>query len=137
MRRPTAAVLGLLLLCPSLVAAAPPAAIPHHRDPSHAPRPWRRLSDAIITKVWGLPDTQKSLRAELGAASGAPSELVARYGNDLVLRFTLTTPAEAAALAEAAEILFLDVWEFNADWVDIRIAKDVVGHLPRRVPAAC
>ncbi len=43
-----------------------------------------------------------------------------------MLRFTVTTEDEVKALAEATNILFLDIWEFNDDWVDIRIAKDVV-----------
>jgi hypothetical protein len=44
----------------------------------------------------------------------------------MVLRFNITTAEEASALAEASSILFLDVWEFSDDWVDIRIAKDNV-----------
>lgn len=52
--------------------------------------------------------------------------LLARYGEDMVLRFNISNAEEASALAEASDILFLDVWEFNEDWVDIRIAKDVV-----------
>ena len=51
---------------------------------------------------------------------------MARYGEDVVLRFTIRSVEEAKALAEAADILFLDVWEFNEDWADIRVAKDVV-----------
>ena len=127
MRRPTFAALSLLLFCPSLIAAAPHESVPNHGEPNHAPRPWRKLSDAIIRKVWGLPETQKSLGADTEAARGTPGrDLVARYGEDIVLRFNITTPDEASALAKAADILFLDVWEFNSDWVDIRIAKDVV-----------
>jgi len=49
-----------------------------------------------------------------------------RHGGDMVLRFTVTTEEEAVALAEASNTLFLDVWEFNENWVDIRLAKDVV-----------
>ncbi|KAL5417753.1 putative metallocarboxypeptidase ecm14 [Paraphaeosphaeria minitans] len=147
MRRPTLAVPSLLLLllllplCSSLVAAAPHESTPHHRrDSSRTPRPWRALSDAIIRKVWGLPDTQKSLgpAADAEAARGTPAARhhVARYGDDIVLRFTITTTDEAAALAEAADILFLDLWEFNSDWVDIRIAKDVLPSLLGLLPAS-
>lgn len=42
------------------------------------------------------------------------------------MRFNISSADEASALAEASDILFLDVWEFNENWVDIRIAKDVV-----------
>ncbi|KAL1606521.1 putative metallocarboxypeptidase ecm14 [Paraconiothyrium brasiliense] len=137
MRRPTFAVLSLLLLCPSLIAAAPHESIPSDHAPSYSPRPWRKLSDAIIRKVWGLEDPQKSLGADAGAARATPGRsLIARYGEDIVLRFTITTPDEALALAEAADILFLDVWEFNSDWVDIRIAKDVLPSLLGLLPTS-
>lgn len=44
----------------------------------------------------------------------------------MVLRFDIGSIEEAEALAEAVHILFLDVWEFTTDWVDIRLSKDVV-----------
>ncbi|KAL8707876.1 MAG: hypothetical protein Q9220_007160 [cf. Caloplaca sp. 1 TL-2023] len=56
------------------------------------------------------------------------------YGGDLVLRFDIDTPEEAAALAEAVNVLFLDVWEFNPNWVDIRLSKDVVPSLLGLLP---
>jgi extracellular matrix protein 14 len=37
-------------------------------------------------------------------------------------------------LAEAVDVLFLDVWESNDDWVDIRIAKNVVPSLLNLLP---
>ena len=58
--------------------------------------------------------------------AGPPSTLLARYGGDLVLRFEINSIEEAAALAEAVNVLFLDVWEFTTEWVDIRLSKDVV-----------
>jgi extracellular matrix protein 14 len=51
-----------------------------------------------------------------------------------VLRFTIRSAEEAKALAEAADILFLDVWEFNEDWADIRVAKDVVSRSHTHAP---
>lgn len=130
MRPSPPAILSLLLLGPSPATAAPHdhvgVSIPHH-----PPRPWRRLSDAIIRTIWGSPEQQKSLELHHdtpgAAAPGAPQgKLFARYGDDMVMRFTIRTAEEASALAEAAHVLFLDVWEFRADWVDIRLAKDVV-----------
>lgn len=47
------------------------------------------------------------------------------------MRFNISSADEASALAEASDILFLDVWEFNENWVDIRIAKDVVSEYTR------
>jgi hypothetical protein len=52
--------------------------------------------------------------------------LLAKYGGDVVLRFNLSTPAEEKALAEAADTLFLDVWEFTQNWADIRLREDDV-----------
>ena len=47
----------------------------------------------------------------------------------MVLRFTIQSIDEARALSDAAQVLFLDVWEFNTEWVDIRLSKDVVGSI--------
>lgn len=55
-----------------------------------------------------------------------PATLLAKYGGDVVLRFNLTTHAEERALAEAAETLFLDVWEFTSNWADIHLREDDV-----------
>ncbi|KAF2107159.1 hypothetical protein BDV96DRAFT_589796 [Lophiotrema nucula] len=142
MRRPTYALLSLLLLGPSLLLAAPHTQHCAHDATSAThnltPRPWRRLSDAIIRRIWGLPEKQKSLGAHNGDADdedGTPAgSLLARYGEDMVMRFNISTVEEASALAEATDILFLDVWEFNENWVDIRIAKDVVPSLLGLLP---
>lgn len=76
-----------------------------------------------------------------GPSSRAPGkQWVAHYGGDVVLRFKMQTADEARALSQAAATLFLDVWEFNEDWADIRLAKDVLpsllGLLPRSLHAS-
>lgn len=66
------------------------------------------------------------------------SHLFAQYGDQLVLRFNVSTEHEVASLAEAADILFLDIWESSDNWVDIRVAGDVVRYqltFPRRPPS--
>jgi extracellular matrix protein 14 len=134
MRHLSFVIASLFLLSPSLIAAAPPTTQcghPFHAPcHEHVPRPWRRISDAIIRKIWGLPEKQHASPGQSGdvpVGGGAPSgKLLARYGQDIVMRFTIRTAEEASALAEAADVLFLDVWEFSDNWVDIRIAKDVV-----------
>ena len=55
-----------------------------------------------------------------------PSVVLSRYGGDVVLRFKIRTADETAALADAVDVLFLDVWGFTTEWADIRLSKDVV-----------
>ncbi|PVI06329.1 hypothetical protein DM02DRAFT_14632 [Periconia macrospinosa] len=132
--------LSLLLLCPSLIIAAPHDATLHNRNLNNNSgnlRPWRTLSDAIIRRIWNLPEKQAAIRSPAGTTHGSRTpdpKLLALYGSDIVLRFTIRTADEAAALAEATRILFLDVWEFNADWVDIRLAKDAIPPLMGLLP---
>ncbi|KAI8941979.1 putative metallocarboxypeptidase ecm14 [Plenodomus lindquistii] len=143
MRQPTLIALALLL-GPTTTLAAPQPQTQAPYDPSiyhtnpqqHTPRPWRRITDAIISTIWSLPDDQNTRRASPSAAVGnAPDDqFVAHYGGDVVLRFTIRNAHEAQALSEAAATLFLDVWEFNDDWADIRMAKDVVPSLLELLP---
>lgn len=44
----------------------------------------------------------------------------------MVLRFNLSTPAEEKALAEVADTLYLDIWDFTNNWADIRLREDDV-----------
>lgn len=46
----------------------------------------------------------------------------------MVLRFNMSSVHEAKALAEAIDVLILDVWEFTTDWVDIRLSRDIVSN---------
>lgn len=137
MRRATLTLLSALLSC-SLVAAAPHDHTSFSSDAStshnHTPRPWRRLSDSITQRIWGIPDNQKSLENYGRDAHAAGEEQDSRYGEDVVLRFKIRTAEEAAALAEAVDILFLDVWEYSEDWADLRVAKDVVPSLLGLLP---
>jgi extracellular matrix protein 14 len=48
-----------------------------------------------------------------------------------VLRFNISTVEEEAALSEAADTLFLDVWEFTHNWADIRLREDDVWLITR------
>lgn len=93
------------------------------------------LRDTAIEKVFGVPP--KSVKAAPLEKSAAvvpasipqlPSKLLAKYGGDVVLRFNLSSPDEEQALAEAADTLFLDVWEFTHNWADVRLREDDVGH---------
>jgi extracellular matrix protein 14 len=120
----------LLLIC-ACVLAVPPA--PPGRLPSLTPQPipsWRRFSNQVIAKFWGQCKEESHTN---GKSKGAKStsdngsrRAWARYGQDIVLRFNVTTTADAVAITEASRDLYLDVWEFNDNWVDIRLAKNDV-----------
>jgi extracellular matrix protein 14 len=89
------------------------------------------LRDFAIEKVFRVPKPVKAGSVRPGSfphpsSSESPNTLLAKYGGDVVLRFNLSTPAEEKALAEAADTLFLDVWEFTQNWADIRLREDDV-----------
>lgn len=87
-----------------------------------------RVRDSLIHTIWRVPTYNGVTKANGKASTVArpPPTLMARYGGDLVLRFEINSVHEADALAQAINVLFLDVWEFTTEWVDIRLSKDVV-----------
>ncbi|KAL8927535.1 MAG: hypothetical protein Q9208_002340 [Pyrenodesmia sp. 3 TL-2023] len=99
-----------------------------------------RLRDGLIRSIWSTPCDERTkvsgAKALSAAPSAPPSTLLARYGGDVVLRFNIGSAEEASALAEAVNVLFLDVWEFNSDWVDIRLSKDIVPSLLGLLPSS-
>jgi extracellular matrix protein 14 len=127
-------------------ARDPLKTIPHHVPqasyrPQRISRPWTRLRNTIIHQIWGPAPapafgSQPPYLGPHSSTSSMPSTLRARYGGDVVLRFRIKTAEEARALAEAADTLYLDVWEYAQDWVDIRMAKDVVEPLLGLLPAS-
>jgi extracellular matrix protein 14 len=123
MRHVNAAFLFLL--------AGPVAGFPSpSSSSSHQTASWRRLSNRILSFFYS-PDNTPGVAAAHPDPLGAvgpyrPNPLAARYGQDIVLRFNISTAEEAKAIAEASEDLYLDVWEFNENWVDIRLSKDTV-----------
>lgn len=94
-------------------------------SPSTPTGPLRRLRDAIIERIWDVPKRSRS-KQSVNVQSLAPSNYRARHGSDAVLRFRFQTDNEVKALSDAVDVLYLDVWEVTDEWVDIRIAKDVV-----------
>ena len=130
-------VLSVALVIPQ-TAASLPFQLPLQAS-QHSPnerRLLKRLRDGIIEKIWRIPVDSSSEACHMRTASLAskpPSKLLARYGGDVVLRFNIQSAEEAKALSEAANILFLDVWEFTSEWADVRLARDVVCLAPTRM----
>lgn len=108
-----------------------PFQVPHQVPQDGNAGSWlSRARDIIIQTIWRIPSDHgtSNINCKGSKKSGPPSTLVARYGGDLVLRFEINSIEEAKALAEAINVLFLDVWEFTTEWVDIRLSKDVVSN---------
>ncbi len=108
-----------------------PAKHPSHRLRSVFPQlTW--LRDTAIEKVFGVPPKSAKSQGDRSSSlshpssSQLPATLLAKYGGDVVLRFNISTSEEEAALSEAADTLFLDVWEFADNWADIRLREDDV-----------
>lgn len=122
MRCPSVPLLALLCLAPAAVVA-----VPSRDHPASSSSPWRRFANTLISSIWHLPTGQSPIRNDQDRRGRTDHGLVAaQYGRDIVLRFNLTSAEEAQAISDAAADLYLDIWEFNQNWVDIRLAKDIV-----------
>jgi len=95
------------------------------------------LRDTAIEKIWGKPGKCGTAPITRSSNVQLPATLLAKYGGDVVLRFNLSTPYEERSLAEAADTLFLDIWEFRNNWADIRLREDDVCASPNMQIAQC
>ena len=98
------------------------------------------LRDTAVERVFGIPPKAAKNGPDKPTSrpsSQLPATLLAKYGGDVVLRFNLSTPLEEKMLAEAADTLFLDVWEFTSNWADIRLREDDVRLEPPPYLARC
>ncbi|EEA26026.1 putative metallocarboxypeptidase ecm14 [Talaromyces marneffei ATCC 18224] len=98
--------------------------------PSRGPFTW--LRDSVIERIWGIDKEKQSLSKP--GPRPVPEKSWSRYGSDIVLRIEVHNAEEVEALAEAVNILFLDVWDSNENYVDIRLAKEVVPSLLGLLP---
>lgn len=92
---------------------------------------WTWLRDTLIEKVTRPPPkvgtaVYSKSTAMVPYTHHIPENVLAKYRGDVLLRFELSTAAEERALAEVADTLLLDVWEFTNNWADIRIREDDV-----------
>ena len=135
------ALFALPTLLSALVVAVPSPSYLHQSltlQSGQSPSRWRSLSDKLISKIWGLEkdQTDSNSRNQIYTNRRAPAHTLARYYGDVVLRFNVSTEAETRSLAEAADTLLLDVWDFSQDWVDIRLGKDIVPSLLGLLPSS-
>jgi extracellular matrix protein 14 len=119
----------------SVLAQAPPNHRSHHviAETSASPRLFPFLTwlrDGAIELIFGRPPA----KVETATATKFRENLMARYADEVVLRFNVTTLDEEQALSEAAGRMFLDVWAFTKDFVDIQLHRDDVASLLRLVP---
>ncbi|KAF2400822.1 hypothetical protein EJ06DRAFT_493346 [Trichodelitschia bisporula] len=119
---------SLLALPFSLAAVVPPSSR-HHTSRWT----WTRLSDGLISYIWPVPPPPES------PPTSPPKDIglyASQYKDQVVLRFNVSTPAEAESLAIASDDLYLDVWGFSDNWVDIRLDTAVVPSLLGLLPTS-
>ncbi|RMZ81841.1 hypothetical protein DV738_g2134, partial [Chaetothyriales sp. CBS 135597] len=107
--------------------------IGQRKAPSPPPTPFRRLRDAIIERLWSIPPQSRPKPCHTWQ-SAAPPNYRTRFGNDVVLRFSIQSDDELKALSDAADTLYLDVWDVSREWVDVRLSKEVVPSLLALLP---
>ena len=88
-----------------------------------------RLRSKIIDSIWlffNPAEVDSRPCVPKLAVTRASRSTLAQFGNQLILRFNISTQAEAKSLAEAVDVLFLDVWASSDSWTDVRVSNDVV-----------
>ncbi|KAH8887456.1 hypothetical protein GQ53DRAFT_656107 [Thozetella sp. PMI_491] len=87
------------------------------------------LRDSTVELIFGRPASRAKSKPAL--PNGA---LPTKYRNSVVVRFNVTNSEEEGALSEAADRLFLDVWAFTPNFVDVRIHQDDIAPLLTLLP---
>lgn len=130
MRPPSLLVVGVSAFLASTVCAVPshPQPPPPAKKPLHRPA-WRSVTDALIRNIWGALVQEHSTPV----VNSLPRP---NHSGDVVVRFNISHADHATSLAEAADTLFLDLWEYNEDWVDIRLQKDLLPSLLGLLPSS-
>jgi extracellular matrix protein 14 len=145
LRQTTSAIVLLVLL---LTAVSPVTAVrdlKHHhagttpgarRWPSHAPHHHHNghvfpfltwLRDSTVEFVFGRPSRTAAPKGESVAERRS-------FEDEVVIRFNVTSQEEEQAISKAADTLFLDIWAFTRDYVDVRLHKDDIASLCTLLP---
>jgi extracellular matrix protein 14 len=89
--------------------------------------PFARLTHSILRNIWPFGQPLKK-------CVSPSSPTLDLFSEDIVLRFNITTADDAHALIKAADKYFWDIWEFNANWADVRVNRDLLNYLPDILP---
>ncbi|KAI6783191.1 putative metallocarboxypeptidase-like protein [Emericellopsis cladophorae] len=88
--------------------------------------PWlTKLRDGTVEAIFGRHPHKPVL---------VPGPIRAQYADQLVLRLNLSSAADEEALGKAVDRLFLDVWSYTQDYVDIRLGRNEVKPLLGLLP---
>lgn len=94
-----------------------------------------RVRNKVVERIFGTPPGDKRHGQQHHfhiASSGQSGETKLKtsqfsiFANDVVLRFNISTVEEARALAEASEVMFMDVWSTTREHADIRMDRNTV-----------
>lgn len=130
MKLTTSTLLASLALTQAVTAVPQQSVYGSPSNTNHARFPLlTKLRDGAIEAIFGRHPTKVTTNQ-----SPSIDNLRAQYSNELVLRFNVTTTEEETALSDATARLFLDVWAFTEDYVDVRIHADEVSSLLSLLP---
>ncbi|KAK3326499.1 hypothetical protein B0H66DRAFT_551085 [Apodospora peruviana] len=102
-----------------------------HSDRGHVFPFLRWLRDSAVEIVFGPPPSS----GRRGAKETKPdAALWSQYRKEVVVRFNVTNSEEEAALSRAANQMFLDIWAFTPEYVDIRLHRDYLSSLLTLLP---
>ena len=105
--------------------------------PTNTRSTWRRLTDRVIEKLWRFETQSDDGRLKrISDWQDPPAQTRSRHGEDILIRFNISSIDEVEKLAHVADYMYLDVWETSDEWVDIRMAKDTLPLVLKTLPAS-
>ncbi|KAI1079253.1 hypothetical protein F5B20DRAFT_581355 [Whalleya microplaca] len=122
----------LLALATTFISPSHATSLPRDATSFHDGRSYfRRLLDTPFT--WSLKRSRKHLTGWFDTRPRLVESL-RRYEDQVVIRFNVSTVEHEAALRKAIDQMLLDVWDFTANYTDIRLEgrriRPLMGILP-------